>query len=348
MNRLNKGILSIILVLVMVITLTAMVFAETDPVKIAIEPITTTTELTPTTEITFNDMLSISNVIKVTNGYDDESFDSEKVDKLIGVIGEDYYLDEPEIYYCAGAPVTVTFIEDEDYGPYGISSYRYYYEDVKLEPTADISRYAITWKNFEGSETINAEAFKGTIILTKPGTYYFYVTNWSSSGEDCELGLYVVVPGDTTPEPVYLPAVARAIPTPSKVYVNGQLTEFEAYGINGYNYFKLRDLAKVVSGTEKNFEVTWDNEKKTINLVSNQPYTEVGGELAKGDGTEKTAKINTSVIYKDGEVVQLAAYTINGNNYFKLRDVAQAFNIGITWDGATSTIGVDTTIDYVP
>jgi len=36
-------------------------------------------------------------------------------------------------------------------------------------------------------------------------------------------------------------------PTTSKVLVNGKIVEFEAYNINGYNYFKLRDLAQAVN-----------------------------------------------------------------------------------------------------
>jgi len=152
-----------------------------------------------------------------------------------------------------------------------------------------------------------------------------------------------------TPKPTPVPVTTvKAVPTTSTVYVNGKQMTFEAYGINGYNYFKLRDLAKAVNGTNKNFEVTWDGTKKSINLVSNSKYTVVGGELGKGDGKTKTATANTSPIYKDGSKVVLSAYTIGGNNYFKLRDVAQAFNIGVTWDGNTSTIGIDTAIDYVP
>lgn len=135
--------------------------------------------------------------------------------------------------------------------------------------------------------------------------------------------------------------------TSAKVLVNGVLTDFEAYTINGNNYFKLRDIAKVVSGTQKQFEVTWDEGKKAINLVSNVAYTQTGGELAKGDGKPKPAVLNTSVIYKDGVIVNLTAFTINGNNFFKLRDLAQTFNIGVTWDGASSTVGIDTTHGYV-
>lgn len=133
----------------------------------------------------------------------------------------------------------------------------------------------------------------------------------------------------------------------AKVLVNGVLADFEAYNINGNNYFKLRDIAKVVSGTKKQFEVTWNEAKRAINLVSNSTYTPAGGELAKGDGKPKQAVLNSSVIYKDGSAVALMAYNIGGNNFFKLRDLTQAFNIGVTWDGATSTVGIDTAQDYI-
>lgn len=138
-----------------------------------------------------------------------------------------------------------------------------------------------------------------------------------------------------------------ATPTASKVLVNGKEVSFEAYNINGNNYFKLRDLAQVVSGTEKQFQVAWDNENKVINLLSNESYTSVGAELAAGDGVSKEGILNTSKIYKDGQEINLTAYNINGNNYFKLRDVTEAFNIGVTWDSSTSTVGIDTTIDYI-
>ena len=138
----------------------------------------------------------------------------------------------------------------------------------------------------------------------------------------------------------------NAKPIASKVLVNGTLIEFDAYTINNNNYFKLRDLAQAVNNTEKNFEVSWDGKKNAINLISNKPYTPAGGELTKGDGKAKAATLSTAKIYKDGKEVSLTAYTINGNNYFKLRDIAKAFDIGVTWDSKTNTVGIDTSISY--
>ena len=38
----------------------------------------------------------------------------------------------------------------------------------------------------------------------------------------------------------------------------GEKKAFDAYNIEGSNYFKLRDLAYVLNGTDKQFEVGWD------------------------------------------------------------------------------------------
>ena len=51
-------------------------------------------------------------------------------------------------------------------------------------------------------------------------------------------------------------AAITAKPTESNVLVNGVSKSFDAYNINGSNYFKLRDLAYVLNGTEKQFEIT--------------------------------------------------------------------------------------------
>ena len=69
--------------------------------------------------------------------------------------------------------------------------------------------------------------------------------------------------------------------------------------------------------------------------------------MANGDGKTKVATPTTSKIFKDGKEISLTAYNINGNNYFKLRDLAKAFDIGVTWDGKTNTVGIDTSIGYV-
>ncbi len=138
-----------------------------------------------------------------------------------------------------------------------------------------------------------------------------------------------------------------ANPTSSKVIVNGNYVTFEAYNIEGNNYFKLRDLAMALNGTNKQFDVSWDSEKNAINLISNKAYTVTSGELkVANESSDKVAKKTTSSIYADNKKVDFKAYNIEGNNYFKLRDIMKIFNIGVTWDGENNTIRIDSQIEY--
>ncbi|NLN84139.1 MAG: hypothetical protein GX138_07285 [Firmicutes bacterium] len=143
------------------------------------------------------------------------------------------------------------------------------------------------------------------------------------------------------------PKQYKAMPTKSKILVDGAEISFDAYLINDNNYFKLRDLAAVLSGSPKQFQVGWDDTNKVINLESNKAYTPVGGELALGDGKDKTALLNTSTIFKDGKEVELTAYNIKGNNYFKLRDLGASFDFGVEWDPATKNVMINSSSSYV-
>lgn len=152
---------------------------------------------------------------------------------------------------------------------------------------------------------------------------------------------------------------AAALPTKSPIYINNVLTEFEAYNINGNNYFKLRDVALALRGTEKQFEVIWNAAFQTVvdgrsirgavDMTSNKGYTPVGGEMARGDGQEKHAVLTTSPILKDGvQVTSVAGYNIGGNNFFKLRDLGELFDFNVSWDGGRGSIIVNTAEGYDP
>ena len=142
-------------------------------------------------------------------------------------------------------------------------------------------------------------------------------------------------------------AANTATPTSASVLVDSQTVSFEAYNVDGSNYFKLRDLAKVLSGTEKQFEVGWDGTNNAIGLTSGKAYTPVGGELVSSrQASAQSAVMSSAAVYLDGTKVSLTAYNIKNNNYFKLRDVANAINFGVGWDENTSTITIDTSVGY--
>jgi len=247
-------------------------------------------------------------------------------------------------YYSDAAPVEVTAKTAlrTFFFSYKGDSVKYTYEPMYY--TYD--EYIYNFDNKKASTELPIEGdwllADGTkASLNEPGKYMFIVRD-NGLVSSSFAGMFCVHVGDNSYK---TPVNAR--PTTSKVLVNGKAIEFEAYAINGYNYFKLRDFAQAVNKTNKNFEVIWDGKNNAINLISNKPYTATGSELSKGDGKEKTAIPTNSKIYKDGQEIYLTAYTINGYNYFKLRDIAKAFDIGVIWDGANNTISIDTSISYV-
>ncbi len=68
--------------------------------------------------------------------------------------------------------------------------------------------------------------------------------------------------------------------------------------------------------------------------------------MTKGNGKANSAAVSTAKIYIDGKEKPLTAYTMDGNNYFKLRDIMQIFDVYVGWDGAKNTIIVDTSKGY--
>ena len=140
--------------------------------------------------------------------------------------------------------------------------------------------------------------------------------------------------------------ILTALPTSAKVLVNGEAALFDAYNIMGSNYFKLRDLAFVLNGTEKQFEIGWDASRSAIDLTANTPYTPVGGEMSISGVSAGLPIATTADIYLDGRIISLSAYNIGGYNYFKLRDIGLVLNFGVEWDEALKTIAIDTSKAY--
>lgn len=74
--------------------------------------------------------------------------------------------------------------------------------------------------------------------------------------------------------------------------------------------------------------------------------TVYGGGTAIASGI--LANPSTSAVYVDGQQISAAAYNINNHNYFKLRDIAAAVDFGVTYDGATDSIYINTSVGYTP
>ena len=141
--------------------------------------------------------------------------------------------------------------------------------------------------------------------------------------------------------------VSTATPTNSKVVINGKEVAFTAYNIGGNNYFKLRDIASAINGTNKNFNVGWDGNNNAITLKSKTTYSNVGGELVvNSNANVTTSKISNSKIFVDGKLTTFMAFNIADNNYIKLRDLGEVFDFSVNWNDGTQTIEINTNKSY--
>ena len=143
----------------------------------------------------------------------------------------------------------------------------------------------------------------------------------------------------------YYPGVLNTSNTVAKtqtIVVDGQKYDVLACNIKDNNYFKIRDIAKLFSGSAKTFEVEWDAGAGCINMKGAFDYTPVGGELLPGDGSEKVAIESDAMLTYDGLVINATCYNIDGNNYFKLRDITDALDCRTTWNQWTNQIEVST------
>lgn len=140
---------------------------------------------------------------------------------------------------------------------------------------------------------------------------------------------------------IYTPALAAdtfyfsATPVQYDFYVDGESVSMWAYKIDGGGvYFKLRDLAAVLNGSEKQFEVSWDEGKKAVSLTTGAAYTPVGGELseAAGDTGAVAAYPSMTSFYVDQRQIPLRSYIIGRAHYIMLSDLAANLMFGAGCD----------------
>ena len=120
--------------------------------------------------------------------------------------------------------------------------------------------------------------------------------------------------------------------------VDGELVKCQKYNIGGSNYFKLRDLAALLSYTGSQFGVGWDAATNTVTITKGGEYDWMGKEMLLGADASATAQRSAQTILIDGEeVTDLDVYNIGGSNYFKLRDLGGALGFDVDYDADTDT-----------
>jgi competence protein ComEC len=135
-------------------------------------------------------------------------------------------------------------------------------------------------------------------------------------------------------------AAPRVVASPQRVYVDGAEKSFQVYNIGGSNYFRLRDIAYVLSGTESKFSVVWDAGSNGISVTAGEDYTADGTEMSVGRDMSSTAVPSRQTLTINGEAANLAPYNIGGTNFFRLRELGAALSFGVSYDAAENSVAI--------
>lgn len=237
------------------------------------------------------------------------------------------------ILYAQG-PVSVTI--SGSYTPYkGVTKFsKYAVENGKV--LYNISYDNRTDKTYAKDIMVSSVPEDKTVTLDGPGLYLVSIAQ--------EMSAYIYVTDGTEDVSYQAPSSQTATATSATVSVNGQTFTSYGYTINGENYVRLRDLAYMLNGTGKQFDVA---EAPGMNMVTiktfdNASYTAVGGEITEVPSGTQTADPSTKNYAIDGTQINPTAYTINGTDYVKLTDLAKIVDISSTNNGGAITINTST------
>ena len=202
------------------------------------------------------------------------------------------------------------------------------------------------WVNVYGIEEYSFD--RDADLLDIPGVDPSDIDPWMITGKiytifyDGEIR-YLVHEDDMQDTFTYYPGNGfskNSVAKTQTVCLDGLKYNTVAYNIDDNNYFKLRDIAKILDGTIKSFDIKYDGATNSIDMLSFYDYTSVGGELTPGDGAERTALSSSAFLTLDGVPIKATCYNINDNNYFKLRDITDALDCRVEWDESTQMIWV--------
>ena len=195
----------------------------------------------------------------------------------------------------------------------------------------------------------------GAMLLTMAAPVCALETTGAGTLTDTAYLDHIVIPSaedPTTPSTPTIPTTPSQPETPAKTYkatrsnmmisIDGESVKPAGYAVEGYTYFKLRDVAYLMRGKACAFAVGWDQPSYSVTMTTGLDYTPAGGELAAESASTATAKVGDCNLLLNGRPISLEGYLINNNNYFKLRDIGDALGFAVDYDDATRTILINT------
>ena len=123
--------------------------------------------------------------------------------------------------------------------------------------------------------------------------------------------------------------------TTQKVKLDGKDVVIYGYNIDGYNYFKLRDLAAVLKDSQAKFGVEYKDGVVTLTKAADYKVAESDQKEVKA--MSKGMLTNDKVLVGD-KALTATAYKVDDSNYYKLRDLGKELGFGVGYDEATKSV----------
>ncbi|HHX60048.1 MAG TPA: hypothetical protein GX707_04825 [Epulopiscium sp.] len=139
--------------------------------------------------------------------------------------------------------------------------------------------------------------------------------------------------------PVFANEKVSAIANQQLMHYDGKLIFSRGFNVANNNYFSLRDFAKSLSGTPSQFDVTWNNKKGLIEIIIGKPYAgSEDGSVGYIKDKRYFGVMKNTTILLDGKECKLGIFNIDGENYFKLRDLEELAGFELMWNTDTQQI----------
>lgn len=134
-------------------------------------------------------------------------------------------------------------------------------------------------------------------------------------------------------------AAKTAIPSQQVVIWDGKETTMQCYNIDGYNYFRLRDVAETVTdridAQMHHFDILYHDTEKSIDILRGTDYKPFMGTDEYSIGTEKARAIPANTQFMiNGTRIQpgsVDGYVIDGYTFYRLRDIVDCLLLKISW-----------------
>lgn len=115
-------------------------------------------------------------------------------------------------------------------------------------------------------------------------------------------------------------------------------TSVKGYIIKNNNYFKLRDLASLLANTDAGFSVNYIENKNIIEISREGNYTKTKDDLQELKDSNSDPKPSSQKILVDGEEISFNSYSVDGYNYFSLRELGRVIGFYVSFDNESNTV----------